>query len=98
MAKKKNKGTSTITYSSSSISSSSSPWYYSTSGAIGGFDFEVKPTPLEEDQEINVKLLDGTEVTMTLKDYMQFIAYNKMVPSDCKDIHEFNEKMLVFRI
>ena len=94
MVKKKNKGTQTTTYGIHPISSS----WYSVSSNVTNMEYNLKPTPLEEDQEINVKLLDGTEVTMTLKDYFSFIAYNKMVPSDCKNLDEFNEKMLVFRI
>ena len=88
----------TIT-NSTAVSSGADYYYYPTaiSGGIG-FNFDTKPTPLKEDQEIEITLLDGTEVTMTLKDYFSFIAYNLMVPSDCKDLDEFNEKMLVFRI
>ena len=57
-----------------------------------------EPIPITEEQKIEVTLLDGTKVTMSIKDYVQFTAYNKMIPSDCEDLDEFNEKMMVFRI
>jgi len=77
------------TYTPKSVTYSSSVW----NGTLN-----IEKEPLTEDRKINITLLDGTEVTMILKDYFQFVAYNLMVPSDCKNLDEFNEKMLVFRI
>ena len=86
------------TASSGTTSTNGVCYPMSVSGSVTGWDIDTKTPPLKEDQEIEITLQDGTEVTITLKDYMQFVAYNKMVPSDCKDLDEFNEKMLVFRI
>lgn len=74
--------------------------YYSISGALSSnFTSGVwEKAPMQEDDKIEVTLLDGTKEIMTLKDYFQFIAYHKMIPSDCKDKSEFNEKMMVFRL
>ena len=86
------------TTSTSSASSGTTYYPSSISGSVSGWNLNTKPDPLKEEQEIEVTLLDETKVIMTLKEYFSFIAYNLMVPSDCKDLDEFNEKMMVFRI
>jgi len=89
----------TNSYSTNASSGTSFYSYPPTiSGSSVGWNLNTKPSPLTEEQEIEITLLDGTKVTMLLIDYFQFLTYNKMVPSDCKDLDEFNEKMLVFRI
>ena len=98
--------TSTTNSNATSSSTTASKWTYPTtatstwvsSSTTAGWPLDDKASPLKENQEIEVTLQDGTEVTMTLKNYMAFVAYNKMVPSDCKNIEEYNEKMLVLRI
>lgn len=82
-------------FMSASISSATP---FASSGSTYIWGQAPDPPPIKENQEITVTLLDGTEVSMTFKDYIQFTVYNNMIPSDCKDLAEFNEKMMVFRI
>lgn len=77
---------------------SNSSQYSSISGTTWAGTGTIEEKPLKEDDEIEITLLDDTKVIITLKEYFSFIAYNKMVPSDCKNKKEFNEKMMVFRI
>lgn len=68
-------------------------WQYSTSGmtwAVNHYDID------EKEYKIRIELQDGTEKIIKFKDYMQFIAYHKMIPSDCKNTQEYEEKMGVF--
>ena len=62
------------------------------------FNFNSSFVVKEDELLVSLLLQDGDEVVMTLKDYVQFSTYYGIVPSDCKDIEEYDEKMLVFRI
>ena len=79
----------TISANASAISGSSYSWATQN----------LEPDPLDEDtQKIKIKLQDGTEKVLTIKNYFQFVAYYGMVPSDCADEKEYEEKMGVLII
>jgi len=48
--------------------------------------------------DFTFKLLDGTEKTLSAKEYFDFIAYNEMTPGDCKNEKEYLEKVMAIKL
>jgi len=53
---------------------------------------------VSEDSVMSIILKDGTEKRITFKEYMMFVAYWRKLPSDCKDSHELEKRLLAMRL
>ena len=60
--------------------------------------FESAGTHMDENITIDITLKDGTEKDLSFKEYMMFVAYWRMLPSDCKDAHEYEKRVLAMRL
>jgi len=78
-------------WGSYSVSSSSTPF-------VGGAWTQPRQNIDLNNTDFAFKLLDGTEKTLTAKEYFDFIAYNGMTPGDCKDEIEYMEKVMAIKL
>ena len=48
--------------------------------------------------QIYIELKSGSSAYLTFQEYMEFILYHDMLPSECKDMDELKEKLMVLRL